>query len=158
MKEAKAYCGIALEKGINEAKIIDPRSVITAEWVRIKCQYGCPGYGLRLWCPPHTPTPDLTRRIIDSYEKAILLHLRMRKGERERARSFNKAIVSLEIEIFLDGYTIRLGAWAIALVASARIVTPLVFVGMDLKQGLQWKLAELMSSRRQGVMVFLSKW
>ena len=84
------------------AKAIDPRSIVTAEWVRMKCQYGCPGYGGRLCCPPHTPSPEVTRKVIDSYEKAILLHQRLDKGR--KTKSFNETIVRLEIEIFLDGY------------------------------------------------------
>ncbi|MCE5231071.1 DUF2284 domain-containing protein, partial [bacterium] len=33
-------------------RLIDPRTVPTAEWVRMKCQYGCGGYGGCLTCPP----------------------------------------------------------------------------------------------------------
>ena len=45
MKSLESFCKRALEMGIDGAKIIDPRSVVTAEWVRLKCQYGCPGFG-----------------------------------------------------------------------------------------------------------------
>ena len=102
MKNMEVYCKEALEMEIDGAKMIDPRSIATAEWVRMKCQYGCPGFGMRLCCPPHTPTPDLTRKVIDSYGRAILLHQRVKKGEKKKA--FNEAVVRLEIEIFLDGY------------------------------------------------------
>ena len=106
MKSLESFCKRALEMGIDEAKIINPRSVVTAEWVRLKCQYGCPGFGESLCCPPHTPMPDVTRKVIDSYRKAILLHQKLLKGKRrsERAKLFREAIVPLEIEIFLDGY------------------------------------------------------
>ena len=106
MKSLESFCKRALEMGIDEAKIIDPRSVVTAEWVRMKCQYGCSGFGASLCCPPHTPTPDMTRKVIDSYQKAILLHQRLpkEKRRRERAKTFREAIVPLEIDIFLDGY------------------------------------------------------
>jgi predicted metal-binding protein len=106
MKSLESFCKRALEMGIDEAKIIDPRSIVTAGWVRMKCQYGCPGFGMSLCCPPRTPTPDMTRKVIDSYRKAILLHQRLLKGKRrmERSKTFRKAIVPLEIEIFLDGY------------------------------------------------------
>ena len=88
--------------GFDGAKVIDPRSIVTAEWVRMKCQFGCSGFGMTLCCPPHTPTPDVTRKVIDAYQKAILLHQRLEKGK--RTKDFNKGIVRLEIEIFLDGY------------------------------------------------------
>jgi predicted metal-binding protein len=102
MKPVVEYCQMALELEIDGTKVIDPRSIVTAEWVRMKCQFGCPGYGNRLCCPPYTPTPDLTRKVVDSYGKAILLHRILKGGE--KGRSFSEAVVRLEIEIFLDGY------------------------------------------------------
>lgn len=106
MKSMESFCKKAIEMGVERAKIIDARSIVTAEWVRMKCQYGCPGFGMSLCCPPRSPTPDTTRKVIDSYQKAILLHRRLQKGEKrgERAKIFNKAVVRLEIEMFLDGY------------------------------------------------------
>jgi predicted metal-binding protein len=98
----KKYCERALEMGLDGAKVIDPHSIVTAEWVRLKCQFGCTGFGSSHCCPPHTPTPDVTRRVIDSYRKAILLHRRLKKGE--RSRDLTQRVVSLEREIFLDGY------------------------------------------------------
>jgi predicted metal-binding protein len=102
MKTLEDYCRKALEMGVDGAKRIDPRSVVTAEWVRMKCQFGCPGFGMSLCCPPRTPTPEVTRKVIDSYQKAILLHRRLEKGE--RSKLLNESMVRLEIEIFLDGY------------------------------------------------------
>jgi len=102
MKPAEVYCEKALESGMDGVKAIDPRSIVTAEWVRMKCQFGCPGFGMSHCCPPHSPTPDVTRKVIDSYEKAILLHRRLKRGE--RSKGFSETVVRLEIEIFLDGY------------------------------------------------------
>ena len=108
MQALKVYCQQALEMGLDGAKIIDPRSVVTAEWVRMKCQFGCTGFGMRHCCPPHTPTPDITRKVLDGYEKAILLHKRLQKNEQGKAgmgsKGFNAALVKLEIELFLAGY------------------------------------------------------
>jgi predicted metal-binding protein len=102
MRPVEIYCKEVLEMGVDGAKVIDPRSVVTAEWVRVKCQYGCPGFGTNLCCPPHTPPPDVTRKVIDSYQKAILLHRQLRKGE--KAKPFSETIVNFEVKIFLDGY------------------------------------------------------
>jgi predicted metal-binding protein len=102
MKAVEVYCREFLELGADGAKGVDPRSVITAEWVRMKCQFGCPGFGTSRCCPPHTPAPDLTRKVVDSYQKAILVHRKLPKGEKTKA--FNESIVKLEIKLFLDGY------------------------------------------------------
>ncbi len=96
------YCRRAAEIGIEDAKVIDPHSIVTAEWVRMKCRFGCPGFGGTLCCPPHSPAPDVTRKVIDSYDKAILFHQRLDRGE--RSKDFNGAVVRLETEIFLDGF------------------------------------------------------
>jgi predicted metal-binding protein len=102
MESLEIYCRKAMEGGMEGAKVIDPHSIVTAEWVRMKCQFGCPGYGGRLCCPPHTPEPDVTRKVLDSYEKALFVHQRSNQGR--RAKDFNETLVRLEIEIFLDGY------------------------------------------------------
>jgi predicted metal-binding protein len=102
MRTVEVYCREVLELGATGAKVVDPHSVITGEWVRMKCQFGCPGFGTSRCCPPHTPTPDLTRKVVDSYQKAILAHRRLRKGE--KTKDFNEILVNFEIKLFLDGY------------------------------------------------------
>jgi predicted metal-binding protein len=102
MKAVEIYCEEVLGLGVDGAKVVDPRSVVTAEWVRMKCQFGCAGFGMSRCCPPHTPAPELTRKVVDSYQKAILVHRRLPKGE--KTKLFNETIVKLEIRIFLDGY------------------------------------------------------
>lgn len=106
MRSVEDFCQQALERGADGAKAIDPGSVVTAEWVRLKCQFGCSGFGRSHCCPPYTPTPELTRRVIDSYQKAILLHRQIAEGSkrREETKRFNEMVIRLEIDIFLDGY------------------------------------------------------
>ncbi len=56
------------------AKYIDPQSVVIGYWTRYKCQYGCGAYGKSLCCPPHTPTPDETKKILTDYNVGLLVH------------------------------------------------------------------------------------
>lgn len=92
----------AVELGAKESKVIDASSIITAPWVRLKCQFGCGGYDSNYCCPPHTPTPEQTRGVIDSYRKAVLVHF-------TAPGKVTKIIVQLEREIFLAGYYKALG-------------------------------------------------
>ena len=62
MDSADRWVQRAVELGAAEAKVVSPATVVTAHWVRLKCQYGCGGYGLRLTCPPYSPTPQQTPR------------------------------------------------------------------------------------------------
>ena len=94
---SKALCRMAKEKGALDAKAIDPKSVVTAPWVRLKCQYGCDGYASSLTCPPYSPTPETTRKVLDSYERAILIH-----GDDHV--DVSKIAVELEREAFLSGH------------------------------------------------------
>jgi len=85
-----------VNREVIEAKVILPSDVVTADWVRRKCQFGCDGYGQCLVCPPYTPTPKQTRKILDTYNRAVLIHF--------SPHADVKAIVAeLEREIFLKG-------------------------------------------------------
>lgn len=90
--------------GAADAKVIAPKDVFTAEWVRVKCQYGCDGYGEHLTCPPFSPTPQQTRRILDEDEAAVLVHY-----DSEAWEDVKEIVVTLEREAFLAGYYKTLG-------------------------------------------------
>jgi predicted metal-binding protein len=104
--ELEKYCSAAIEAGVTHAKQIDPGSVVTAPWVRLKCQFGCPRYGKGYCCPPHTPTPDQTRAILDSYRRAILFHIEAPGAERKvKGRlEYLDTLVELEGRMFKDQY------------------------------------------------------
>ena len=41
VEDLEKYIGLAVKAGVSHAKVIHPRTVVTARWVRWKCQYGC---------------------------------------------------------------------------------------------------------------------
>ena len=88
----------ARQMGALDAVVISPpRQVFTATWVRLRCQYGCSEYGQCLTCPPHSPTLETTRQMLDEYQMGILLHGANWDLVRDIART-------LERTIFLAGY------------------------------------------------------
>ena len=97
MRKYEKYTKRAKELGARGAKIILAKSIVTAEWVRLKCQYGCGLYGERLTCPPYSPTPEVTRKMLVYYKNAILI------GGDEKT-DIGDIVATLEREIFLDGY------------------------------------------------------
>ena len=99
----KPYAAIALKEGVDDALVVETTKVFTAPWVRMKCQFGCAGYGERLCCPPRSPTPEQTRAILDSYAWAILLHRHWEKAYKTVER-FNDVAAGLEKALFLDGF------------------------------------------------------
>jgi predicted metal-binding protein len=104
--DLEKYCTKAIEAGAAHAKQVHPSSVVTAPWVRLKCQFGCPGYDKGYCCPPYTPTPEETQRVLDAYHRAILFHIEVPHApEKEKKyRKFFDMLVDLEGEMFKDGY------------------------------------------------------
>jgi predicted metal-binding protein len=105
-KDLGKYCKFAIEGGATHAKQIYPDSVVTQPWVRLKCQFGCPGYDKGYCCPPDTPTHKQTREILDSYQRAILFHIEVphMPQKEKRYRKFFDMLVDLEGEMFKDGF------------------------------------------------------
>ncbi len=100
--DLKDFISRACELGATEAKVIDPASIATAAWVRLKCQFGCGGYNTSLCCPPRSPTPEQTRRVVDCYQRAILIHCKAGVDVKE-------LVASLERAMFLAGFYKALG-------------------------------------------------
>lgn len=80
-----------------DVKLIEPSDVVTAQWVRMKCQFGCGGYGRCLTCPPHSPPPEQTRRMLDEYGSAFLIWWGNHSGGREK-------LAEIERRVFLTGF------------------------------------------------------
>ena len=100
----KKYFDLLMNLGMDEAKVIDAKTIKTAAWTRYRCQYGCDCYGTNLCCPPYTPDSETTQKMLDEYTKAILFT--SRRGD------IKQAAVELSRALFLDGYykTIAFGA------------------------------------------------
>jgi predicted metal-binding protein len=98
----------ALALGASDAVVIAPAQVVTAEWVRMKCLYGGCTAGRCLTCPPHAPTPEQTRRLLDEYETILLLRLDVPPEQAGEWVSWSrrKASLALALEraLFLAGF------------------------------------------------------
>jgi predicted metal-binding protein len=91
------FLEFSLKHGVPDARAISASTVVCAAWVRMKCQFGCGGYGKRLMCPPFTPTPEETAAVISCYRRGILLH----SSDND---PINELIPELERTVFLAGY------------------------------------------------------
>jgi len=98
--------------GLNAIFPFSTEQVVVAEWVHLKCRYGCNRYNTNWCCPPATPSPDKVRAILGEYSKALLLVGTKncsdfyRDNGRKRAGQVRcwKGTVSLERMLFLEGY------------------------------------------------------
>jgi len=91
------YATLAVEAGAADATLIAPDSVVTAQWVRLKCQFGCGGFGQSLTCPPFSPTPEKTALLLREYRTALLVHS-------DGLAEVTAIVADLERRAFLDGY------------------------------------------------------
>lgn len=93
----RELCDAARRKsGVKNVRIISPSDVVTAGWVRLKCQFGCDGFGQCLVCPPFTPPSEQMRKVLDCYHRAILIHF-------EPQAEVKAIVADLERSIFLSG-------------------------------------------------------
>ncbi len=89
-------------------KWIDPQEIVVAQWVRMKCMYGCGEYGRGGACPPNTPPVPECDRFFTEYSDAIILHFegKMEKPEDRHTWSarINAKLVKLERAVFMAGF------------------------------------------------------
>jgi len=96
------------ERGFIDFKWINPGHVAVSQWVRMKCQFGCNGYGKSASCPPNTPSVQECREFFREYREAVIFHFAVRlddpKARFDWTREINKRLVLLEREVFLAGH------------------------------------------------------
>ena len=91
------YLQMLKTEGADLAMEIDTKTVVTAPWTALKCQFGCDFYGRKFCCPPNTPDWEKTQKIIDCYNRGILFRF-------HEMKPVTAAAVKVCREAFLDGY------------------------------------------------------
>ncbi len=94
--------------GCDDYRWFEPRGVVVAEWVRMKCRFGCRHYGKAAVCPPNLPTLPECERFLAEYREAVVLHFSKaveHPDDRHAwTRSINRKLLKLEHAVFLAGY------------------------------------------------------
>ena len=87
---------------------LDPAEIIVSQWVRMKCQFGCPHFGRAASCPPNTPSVEECRALFREYRRAAVLHFEHIAPEASERRAWsahtNRDLAALERDVFLAGY------------------------------------------------------
>jgi predicted metal-binding protein len=99
---------MAKEQGFTDFKWMKPRDVVTGNWVRMKCQFGCDGYAKGGCCPPEVPSVAECRDFFDEYNVGLLFHCVVKFADPELRRGWSRATekkaVALERQVFLADY------------------------------------------------------
>ncbi|HJJ90326.1 MAG TPA: DUF2284 domain-containing protein [Methanocorpusculum sp.] len=104
------------EKGGDATPIMTDK-IRTGKWVRMKCLFGCNGFGRRFSCPPYTPTSRETQEVLNEYSHALLVRFDGDVGEttqerwvsRDMTRYVQTVMSELEEIAFQDGFYKALG-------------------------------------------------
>ncbi len=106
--DRKGVDSLLTAHGVDDFAWVDPRGIITAQWVRMKCMYGCSSYGRKACCPPNTPTVAECEQFLKEYRDAVLFRIvvQFKKTEDRLAwnRQTNARLSKLERELFVSGY------------------------------------------------------
>lgn len=98
---------ILSEQGFDDYKWIDPKQIVVAHWVRVKCTFGCSDYGLGT-CPPNTPTVAECDRFFKEYEKALVIRISKFADKNaypsDWSREMTNRLLKVERELFLSGF------------------------------------------------------
>ncbi len=100
------------ECGLEEILHFSVEKIDLAEWIQLKCQFGCSRYNTNWCCPPATPDLVKVRSILQEYSHALLLigsrrctnfYLDNANRRAAQVRSW-KEVVGIERKLFLAGY------------------------------------------------------
>jgi predicted metal-binding protein len=94
--------------GFTDFKWIVPKHIVVSQWVRMKCVFGCGGYGKNASCPPNVPSVAECEQFFREYHDTVVFHFEkhVEKPEDRHAwtKHVNAELLKLEREVFLSGY------------------------------------------------------
>jgi predicted metal-binding protein len=94
--------------GFTDFRWLDPKKIVVAQWVRLKCMFGCGEFGKTATCPPNVPSVAECERFFREYHRAVVFHVvkKVPKPEDRFAwtRRINLKLLKMEREVFLAGH------------------------------------------------------
>ncbi len=86
---------------------IDPAEIVVAQWVRMKCMFGCGSFGHNASCPPNTLSIAECERFFREFSDAVIFHfhkaIEKPEDRGDYTRAVNKKLIKLERDVFLMG-------------------------------------------------------
>ena len=101
------WCRRALQLGVDAATAVSADDIVAAEWVRMKCLFGCDEPGVHKTCPPNLQPVSITQKLLSEYRKGVLLEVGPIVGAENsdpESRRLNDAALALERDLFLAGH------------------------------------------------------
>jgi predicted metal-binding protein len=96
------------ELGCTNYRWISGKDIICAQWVQMKCEYGCDWYGKSCSCPPHVPPVERNQAFFREYEHVVMFHFEKTvEHPQDRfpwSKKVNNQLLKLERDVFLSGF------------------------------------------------------
>lgn len=96
------------ELGFDDFKWVNPKDIKVAQWVRMKCRFGCNAYGRKACCPPNMPSKAECEAFAKEYTLGAVFHLEKQLTRPEDKRKWymelNPRLLELERQVFFLGY------------------------------------------------------
>ncbi|MCL2328067.1 MAG: DUF2284 domain-containing protein [Bacteroidetes bacterium] len=107
MKSTEKIESILTQQGLSDFKWINPKDIVVAQWVRVKCYYGCDEYGSGT-CHPNTPSVEECEKFFKEYEKGIIIRLKKNADKSsypfDWSMDMTNKLLAIERDIFLMGF------------------------------------------------------
>lgn len=108
MPDQPALAELFSRHGFADFKWLSPRDIVVAQWVRMKCTFGCSNYGHNATCPPNVPSVAECREFINEYARAAIFHIPKQvehpEDRHDWSKGINAKLIKLERDVFLAGY------------------------------------------------------
>ena len=72
MADQKRLESLFENNGYSDYKWMDPKEIVVANWVRMKCKFGCNEYGQCAVCPPNMPSIEECKEFFNEYSTAVV--------------------------------------------------------------------------------------
>lgn len=97
---------IVNQHGFSDFCWINPHEIIVAQWVRVKCVFGCAEYGSGT-CPPNVPSVAECKAFFSEYHNGLIIRLTKEAGKEsypsDWSRDMTQKLLELEKQVFLMG-------------------------------------------------------
>ena len=107
MADTERINEILKSQGFEEFKWVDASEIMVAQWVRVKCLFGCSEYGSGA-CPPNTPLVEECKSFFSEYQRAVIVVLKKHADKKnypsDWSKQMTKNLLEVERQIFLSGY------------------------------------------------------
>lgn len=106
--DSKTLDELFLTYGLADFRWLPAANIVVAQWVRMKCIFGCEDYGKNATCPPNAPAVADCECFMREFSDAVVFRFSKSIPDAEQrklwCRDINSKLLKLDRDVFLLGY------------------------------------------------------